>query len=131
MRSENLRSAHGAIHPRPDFFTALDQLDAHCIEADVNPFALQNLLHLFRHVLVFMLDQTRPLLDNSYLAAETSENLPEFQSHVTAAHNYKMPRQDLEVQKCRIRQKWCVCHARHGRYGCAPSHVQENLWCAQ
>ena len=74
------------------------QRDAGCIQTKLNALAFEDLAHGRRYVFILARDRARGVLDDCDLAAEASENLAKFQSHISTPDNHEMFREGVDVE---------------------------------
>ena len=97
MRADDLGRALGAVDADGDLVAALGEADALGVQADIDAFALEDLLDRGGDILVFARDQARRHFDDRDLAAEAAEHLGEFEADIAAADDHQMPRQEIDL----------------------------------
>ena len=102
------------------------EADAPGVETDPDAFALENLLHGLRHVLVFAADHAIGHLHDRDLAAEPPERLAELEPDVAAADHDQVLGQQVEVEDRGVGEVVDGVEARHRRDQRAAADVDED-----
>jgi len=90
VRPYDTRLAFDAVDAHRHSSLVGRQADAPGVAADGDAFAHQDVSDRCRDVIVFVLDQTRFLLDDGDTRAEAPLHLSEFETHIRTAHDYQV-----------------------------------------
>jgi len=93
----------------------------------MNSFKLEDLANRVRDILVFTGNQSRILLDDGDLRAESSIHLRKLETDVTAADDNQMLRDEIDLHHPGIGEEGCLLDARKRRNKGAPPDVDENF----
>src|SRR6202030_2334041 len=100
--------------------------DALGVQANLDPFGLENVLDGGRHILVFVLDEPRTHLDNRDVAAEAPEHLPELEADVAASDDDQVAGQKIDVHHRTVGEVRDFADPVQRRYRSPPAGIDEN-----
>src|ERR1035437_7280624 len=98
-----------------------------CGEADIDPFALVDVEHGGRHILIFSGGESRTLLDDGDLAAESAVHLGKLDADVVTTDDDEVLRQDVEGEQAAVGQVWHAVETGRVRNRSATADVDEYL----
>src|SRR5260370_24450353 len=81
-----------------DLITSFGEANTFGVQANGDPFLLQNFFDSGRYVLVLVRDQPRALLDNGDLASEAAEHFSELEADIAATHDPQRAGQKIPDQ---------------------------------
>ena len=93
----------------------------------VNAFVAQDPTDFLRDVGILAAHQLRPGFDDGHFGAEAAIGLRQFEAGIAAADHDQMRRQDVELERFDMGQRFRRLEARNIGNGGMRSHVQEHL----
>src|SRR5260370_26869014 len=102
MGTGDLRRRVLATRTDNDLITSCGETNAFGVQANRDPFLLEDFSDGGGYVLVLVGDQSRALLYNCDIASETPEHLAELQADIAATHDYKMAREKIHTHHAAV-----------------------------
>ncbi len=127
MAADDHRRTACALRRHGHALLVLFHIDALRVQAHLDTFALENILHRRRYILILTRYETRRLLQHRHAAAEAAVHLRKLQADVAAADHHQMLGQSIHIHNARVREVRHVLQRRPVRHEWTAADVNEDF----